>query len=50
MAVDANFSISVPELTRVPTEQQPSQAALLNNLNEQAAERTSSAYYFCPWA
>ena len=38
MAVNAKYSISVPELRRTATEQQPRQAALINNLNEQAAE------------
>ena len=37
MAVNAKYSISVTELTRVPTQQR--QAALINNLNEEAAER-----------
>ena len=39
MAISAKYFISVPELTRVPTEQQPRQAALPNTLNEQADER-----------
>ena len=39
MAVNAKHSIVVPELTRIGTEQQPHQAALLNNMQEQAAER-----------
>ena len=39
MALNANYSISVPELIRKPTEQQPRQPALLINLNEQAVER-----------
>ena len=38
MAVNTKYSTSVPELTRVPTEQQSGQPALLNNLNERATE------------
>ena len=37
-ATIANFSISVNEILRTATEQQPRLAALINNLNEQAAE------------
>ena len=39
VAVNAKHSISVHELLRTPTEARPRQAALLNNTNEQAAER-----------
>ena len=39
VAVNAKHSFSVHELLRTPTEAQPRQAALLNNTNEQAAER-----------
>ena len=39
VAVNAKHSISVHELLRRPTQNQPRQAALLNNINEQAAER-----------
>ena len=39
MAVNAKYSISVPELTRTVTEKQPRQAALINNLDERAAEK-----------
>ena len=43
MAVNANPSISVPRLIRTPTDQRPQQAALINNLNEQAAERQTAS-------
>ena len=33
MAVNAKYSNSVPDVTRTVTEQQPRQAALINNLN-----------------
>ena len=46
MAVNAKYSICVPELTRTVIEQQPRQAALINNLNEQAAERKSVSILF----
>ena len=39
MAINAKHAISVTELLRTPTQNSPRQAALLNNLNEQAAER-----------
>ena len=39
MAVNAKHAISLPELLRTPTENNPLVPALLNNLNEQAAER-----------
>ena len=39
VAVNAKYSISVDELRRNVTEQTPRIAALINNLNEQAAER-----------
>ena len=39
VAVNAKHSISVHELLRAPTENNPRQAALINNMNEQAAER-----------
>ena len=46
MAVNAKCSISVTELTRVPTQQRPRQAALMNNLNEEAAERKTVSTLF----
>ena len=39
MAVNAKYSLSVNELLRIVTEQAPMNLALINNLNEQAAER-----------
>ena len=39
VAANAKYSISVNELIRTATAQQPRIAALINNLNEQAAER-----------
>ena len=39
VAVNAKHSISDHELLRTPTQSQPRQAALLNNINELAAER-----------
>ena len=39
VAVNAKHSISVHELMRTPTENQPRLAALINGMNEQAAER-----------
>ena len=39
VAVNAKHSISVHELLRAPTKNNPRQAALINNMNEQAAER-----------
>ena len=39
MTVNAKHAILVPELPRAPTENQPRQAALLNNMNEQAVEK-----------
>ena len=41
VAVNAKYSISVDELLRNVTEQSPRNAALINNLNEQAAGRKS---------
>ena len=38
-AVNAKHAISVPELLKTPTENNPRKTALLNNLNEQATER-----------
>ena len=46
MAVNVKYSISVTELTRVPTQQRPRQAALINNLNEEAAERKTVSIVF----
>ena len=46
MTVTAKSSTSVAELIRTPTEQQPRQAALINNLNEQAAERKTFSVLF----
>ena len=39
LAVKVKHAISVPELLRIPTENNSRVPALLNNLNEQAAER-----------
>ena len=39
VAANAGYSISVNELLRTVTAQQPRIPALINNLNEQAAER-----------
>ena len=39
VAANAKYSISVNEILRTVTPQQPRIAALINNLNEQAAER-----------
>ena len=39
VAVNAKYSSSVHELLRTPTENNPRQNALTNNMNEQAAER-----------
>ena len=46
MAVNAKYSISVPGLIRIPPEQQPRQAALINNLNEATAERKTVSILF----
>ena len=46
MAVKAKYSISVTELTRFPTQQRPRQAALINNLNEEALERKTVSILF----
>ena len=46
MAVYAKYSISIQELTKTVTEQQPRQAALINNLNEQATERKTISVLF----
>ena len=40
MAVNAKYSFSVTELKRVPTQQRPRQAALINNLNEKNGQYT----------
>ena len=48
VATNAKFSISVNELQRPATEQNPRIAALINNLNEQAAER-KIVYFFFHW-
>ena len=42
----SKYSISVTELTRVPTQQRPRQAAIINNLNEKAAERKTVSILF----
>ena len=39
VATNAKYSISVNEILRTATKQQPRIAALINNLNEQAVER-----------
>ena len=39
VAVNAKHSISLHELLRTPTEDNPRQNALINNMNEQAVER-----------
>ena len=39
VAANAKYSISVNEMLRTVTQQEPRVAALNNNLNEQAAER-----------
>ena len=44
--VNAKFTISVDELLRNVTEQKPRNAALINNLNEQAAERKLASLLF----
>ena len=46
VAAIAKYSISVNELLRPATEQNPRIAALLNNLNEQAAERKMMSVLF----
>ena len=46
MAINAKHAISVTELLRTPTQNSPRQAALLNNLNEQAAERKVVSIFF----
>ena len=38
-AVNAKHAISVPEVLKTPTENNPRKTALLNNLNEQTTER-----------
>ena len=43
MVIEAKQSISLLQLRRTPIEQQQRQAALINNLNKQAAERKLSA-------
>ena len=42
----SKYSISVTEQTRVPTQQRPLQAALINNLNEETAERKTVSILF----
>ena len=44
--VNAKYTISVDELLRNVTEQKPRNAALINNLNEQAAERKLASLLF----
>ena len=46
MAVNTKYSISVTELTRVPTQQRPRRAALINFLNKEAAERKTVRILF----
>ena len=46
VAVKAKHSISVHDLLRAPTENNPRQAALINNMNEQAAERKVVSFLF----
>ena len=51
ISINANYSFSVTELTRSPTEQQPRQVPLINNLNElneQAAERKTIVTHSFP--
>ena len=49
VAVTAKHSIPVHELLGTPTEDQPRQTALYNNLNEQAAERKVVSFCHCVW-
>ena len=46
VATNAKYSISLNELQRPATEQNPRIAALRNNLNEQAAERKAVSVLF----
>ena len=46
VAVNAKYSISVKEVPRIVIEQHPRVAALINNLNEEAAERKMVSVLF----
>ena len=46
VATNAKYTISVNEILRTVTAQQPRIAALINNLNEQAAERKKVSVLF----